>query len=252
MKRRYLTLIVCLPLVAWCQSESVTKVIRVQSAPSEIARIVQAQGCHVEASNALSAVIIQGRPDCVASSEKIVRELDQQGSANDGRNIELTAYIISGTSSSSSEERIDSSLEPALKQLRSLFPSKHYELLGTLYVRSAQNSGASAAGSIALPSIFSDANSSSSRCWIAYDSASALSPESAIHIRKLLFVTSVPVFFTTKNEKGEVKTTGSTANEVKVQSDVDLREGQKVVIGKSNIGKADDSIFLVLSARLVQ
>ncbi len=37
-----------------------------------------------------------------------------------------------------------------------------------------------------------------------------------------------------------------------IDTDVDLREGQKVVVGKSNIESADSALFVVLMAKLVQ
>lgn len=38
---------------------------------------------------------------------------------------------------------------------------------------------------------------------------------------------------------------------VATETDVDLREGQKVVVGKANLDNTDLALFIVLSARLV-
>jgi hypothetical protein len=37
-----------------------------------------------------------------------------------------------------------------------------------------------------------------------------------------------------------------------IDTDVDLREGQKVVVGKSNLENVDSALFVVLAAKLVQ
>ena len=40
--------------------------------------------------------------------------------------------------------------------------------------------------------------------------------------------------------------------DIGIQTDVDLREGQKVVVGKSNIESTDSALFVILTAKLVQ
>jgi hypothetical protein len=49
-----------------------------------------------------------------------------------------------------------------------------------------------------------------------------------------------------------VSATGGQNYEIGIQTDVDLPEGQKVVVGKANIESADSAIFVILSAKLMQ
>jgi hypothetical protein len=40
--------------------------------------------------------------------------------------------------------------------------------------------------------------------------------------------------------------------EVGVHTDIDVREGQKVVVGKANIDNADNALILVLTAKVIE
>ena len=50
-----------------------------------------------------------------------------------------------------------------------------------------------------------------------------------------------------RNKDGE-----AVRREVGIHTDVDLPEGQKVVVGKSNYSGADDALILVLSVKFVE
>ena len=53
-------------------------------------------------------------------------------------------------------------------------------------------------------------------------------------------------------DKPATYTTRQVMNsDVGLQADIDLREGQKVVVGKVNVGDSNTCFFIVLSARLV-
>jgi positive regulator of sigma E activity len=47
-------------------------------------------------------------------------------------------------------------------------------------------------------------------------------------------------------------TTNYQEANIEIETNVDLREGQKVVIGTSNVEMASATLFLVVTARMVQ
>ena len=64
---------------------------------------------------------------------------------------------------------------------------------------------------------------------------------------KQLLSDPVTASLTTVSAKGDIQYIDTG-----VVTDVDLRIGQKVVVGKAAIGNARDSLFIVISAKLVE
>ncbi len=81
---------------------------------------------------------------------------------------------------------------------------------------------------------------------IEYDSAS-LSGGSVpvIHLKKLHFSARIPYV------SGSIALSQTSMRDVGVETDVDLRDGQKVVVGTSNIEPAGTTLFIVVTARLL-
>jgi hypothetical protein len=126
------------------RSKRVVKVVHVKGNAEGIAALAgRASGVNYEASTTLKAIVLRGEPADVANVERTIQELDnpnrESGAASGVRNIELTIYAIAGSSEplAGFEEVTGDALAPVLKQLRAIFPYKHYELLTTVLMRSA-------------------------------------------------------------------------------------------------------------------
>lgn len=227
------------------QPENTVKIVRVHGNALAIGSLAASwSGIHYQVSDALKAIVLTGKSADVAKVERTIEELDAlnaitPAAAASERNMETTVYVISGGAEpiSGVQDITGEALAPVVKQLRAIFPYNHYQLLSTMLIRSAQNAKASSEGMMTT----AQSNSAPARpsiYKIGYDSAKTSGEPSAIHLSGFYFDSRFSL------------ATGEQRN-VAIQTDVDLHEGQKVIVGKANVGNSDACIFLVLSARLV-
>ena len=226
-------------------SGRIIRIVHVHGDAGTLANLAgNGSGATVEGSDQLKAVVIKGRPAEVAAVESTIQQLDAGVSAGLGaKNIELIVYVIGGSMESISgvAETSGDALASVVKQLRAVFPYKNYQTLSTMIVRSGQGSKTISSGMIkTLQSTGSNEQVSAPSTYdIRYDSAriSAETPP-LIHLTGFRFDAKIPM------------ATGMVP--VGTATDVDLKEGQKVVVANSNLGNTNMSLFLVLTAHVVQ
>jgi hypothetical protein len=146
-------------------------------------------------------------------------------------------------------------LAPVYKQLRAVFPYRSYQLLNTMLMRSGQNSEAGISGMMKALQNNPDINMPATYS-IHYEAATASGDTSpVIHLAKFKFEARIPyVSGSLKGKDGSIPyaTTQFQQALIGIETNVDLREGQKVVIGTSNVEMASATLFLVVTARMVQ
>ena len=255
MKKAILLSVMMVPVLLWPQTPQqtvpapITKIVRVHNAnPEKLAAIVSAGNVAIRADNALKAIVVRGNSADVATVEQTIRELDSSSSPGASRDVELMVYLVSGSNSaptpSMPAEKL-AALAPVVKQLRAIFPYNDYQLLSTMLLRSGEGTGTASTG---LLKPFQNGNSGSSyptTYAISFNDAT-ISQEGgrpSIHLRNFRF-----------NTRPFIAISGTQAQnyDIGIQTDVDLPEGQKVVLGKANIETADFAIFVILSAKLMQ
>ncbi|MCU1292070.1 MAG: hypothetical protein JWP08_920 [Bryobacterales bacterium] len=267
MKTKFLIVSVALCSLLRSQStdlsdqDKVTKVIHVHGDAGALANLAgTASGAVVQGSNPLRAVVIKGKASDVANVVRTIQELDTVSEADlGGKNIELVIYVVSGSMepiTGVSDAGTDL-LAPVYRQLRAVFPYKNYQLLNTMLMRSGQNSEASTSGMMKSLLSSPDFNMPGSYS-IRYDAATVSAETSpSIHLAKFKFEGKVP-FITgpsstrSKDSSIPYATTNFQQATIGIETNVDLREGQKVVIGTSNVETASATLFLVVTARMAQ
>ncbi len=226
--------------------ERATKIVHIQHGnPQKIADLLLHVGSiNLAADNALGIILLNGIPENVARAEQTIKQLDVAPAVSTGNDIEVVVYLV-GASSSSVQESTKNppAIEPVIKQLGSIFPYKSYGLLGTMLLRSQQGKSAETSG-ILNYSFNSGKPPLPSTYGIAYDSAVISSDKSKaiIHLDHLRFSSRISI---------PTSSTGYQTFEIGTKSDVDIREGQKVVVGKTDVANDGSAIFVVLTAKLV-
>ena len=234
-------------------SDTVSKVVKVRyGIARKIAElIIPGTPVTVTADNILNVIVLKGAPNLVASLEQTIRELDLPGTAQTARahrDIELVVTVIGGSDKTEllPEAQISEALAPVVKQLRAVFPYKSYQLLSSMLLRSSGGRPGGNTGVMknlispgTLPHV--------SGYEVGFEAITTSEEEKpTIHLRNFLFKTSVPTPI------GPLpNTTQWQNNDVIIRTDVDLREGQKVVVGKADVNN-DLALFVVLTARLVE
>jgi hypothetical protein len=146
-------------------------------------------------------------------------------------NVELTVYLVSGSAQPQAAEKdeVPQDLASTLQQLRGVFAYKSYKLIEAVTLRGRNNSGAEVGGK--LPD------------YSNYDfryARARISPETprTIHLDALRL---------------EITRHHSDRTEpiALVATDLDVRDGQKTVVGKSAVN-ATDALFLVIVPKVVE
>jgi hypothetical protein len=243
--------VAALPQQTDVQPADVTKIVRIKYGVAQKITDLVAPGIPVRftADNYSNVIVLKGNPKAVASAEQTIRELDVPGAETTSRkskDVELVIYAISGSDKTElpSGSQPPEIIAPVIRQLRAAFPYKSYQLLSSMLLRSSEGASAGSRGNLAglgMPSY-------PSQYLIEYKEANVSTGEGrlAIHLRSFKFETSVAVPAGTLPNTPQFQTMS-----INIQTDVDLREGQKVVVGKANVGSSDLALFVVLTARLV-
>jgi hypothetical protein len=150
-------------------------------------------------------------------------------------NIELTVYLLSGVAQGETADDVPQDLAATVKQLRSIFNYKSYKLTESFLLRGRLGGSASAAGM--LP------GNTGMNYEFRYVRALVSSETPPLfHINGLLILLY-------RNSRSEGKTVRNTV--ASIQTDLDIREGQKTVVGKSSVSSTGDALILVIVPRIV-
>ena len=201
-------------------------------------------GVSVRIDRDLQRIIVHGSPERVAMIEEFTRKLDV--APPPPKNIEVTVYMLAAQQQPEAGS-IPDELAGVVKQLRGVFGLQGFRVLETMVMRGREGRGGEASGLMNPPK---GDDSQPSLYTFRYQRASISGEDKARTIRLdgVRFGGRIPVVST------HVSTTGQKQwqyLDTGVNTDVDLREGQKVVIGKASIGAANATLFLVVSAKIV-
>ena len=238
MKRFLLTLLCAAALFA---QEPISRVVQIKhfqpDFASPVLEILSAGKVRWRPDNNLKYVALHGPAELVEAMEAAIKKLDVPAPAT--KNIELTFHMLLASPQGESPA-IAPELTGVVQQLRNVFGLKSIRVLETAVLRGREGKSGLTNGMMAPPSKV-DAPAT---YLIAYDTTEVSAGEKGTHVRinKLRFNTRIPL----ANGAGSVQFFESG-----ISTDVDVREGQKVVVGKSSIDSASQSIFLVVTAKVV-
>jgi hypothetical protein len=232
------------------QPRRITRIIRVQyENPEKIAGlIIPGSPVSVTADTTLGVIVLKGTTENVADAEQTIKQLDAPPLVSAASDVELTVYLIGASNDSTSgSPRNPAVIEPVIKQLGAIFPYRSYELLSTMLLRSQQGRPAQTSGIMSY-NPGSEASRHPGTYGISYGSAT-VSPgksKATIHLNDFKFSARVGIANSTIPN-----TTSYQTFDTGTKSDLDIREGQKVVVGKTDIASDGSAIFIVLAAKLV-
>jgi hypothetical protein len=197
-------------------------------------------GTGVMGNPTLKVITVTSDPATVAAVTAAVKRFDVPPQPQP--DVELTVYLISGMAQGQGDD-VPQELAATVKQLHGLFGYASYKLADSLLVRgrpssdpvrtSAQVNGAALNGNY----LFS----------YQYVTVSPETPRT-VHVAGLRFDLYRPKTVTTTNGPA-VKRETTTETVAHISTDLDVREGQKTVVGKSSIGSGD-AVILVIVPRI--
>lgn len=220
------------------QPPSVQKIFKLQYADANrVANLLRPLGIVVNAESQSNVLAVTGSPQTISAVEDALKKLDVPSTPE--KNVDLTGYLLLGSSQGSDTPDVPE-LASVIKELRSLSPFKSYKLLESFNLRDRDGERGRVQGF--LPGFSPTPIKSAAVPFVpSYDfgfnrlSVSSSSGSPVVRLDGVrLQVTIVP------------------ASSARIDTDIDIREGQKVVVGKTNANGADQALFLVLSAKLVE
>ena len=194
-------------------------------------------GTGVNASSDNEHIILTGPKDSVAGFEEIVKQLDVVK-----KDVETTVYMIVASAQSGNATPMPPELDSVVKQLKSIFSYKGFKLLDSFVLRSRDGQGADTSG-------FVPAQEGSQKIiyQLRYQRMGVQATDGGGHLIRfdgLKFGLRVP---TVVNKEGSISYV-----EAGINTDVDVPEGKKVVVGKTSAVEGPDSaLILVISAKVV-
>jgi hypothetical protein len=227
-------------LLAWGQD----------AAPKPVERLIQLRYVDASRANNLAAVFAGGRTlqlqaddhlhfiavrgpaETVAAFEEAVKKIDVPPI-----DFDLTVYLVSG--SNQPGDQLPEALASTAKQLHGVFAYKGYQLLESFVLRGRDGRKGTANGTIS-------ANGKSSTYSFRYEEASVSGDApKTINFRYL----NLNLQFRTGglNKEGQ-----PIFHETGLSTDIDVRDGQKVVVGKSDMNNGESPLILVVTAKVVE
>jgi hypothetical protein len=186
---------------------------------------------NVRADFSLRMLVISSTPEIIAAYEEAVKKLDVPPV-----DFELTGYLIS----SAATDQLPDALATTAKQLHAVFAFKGYQLLGSFVLRGRDGERATASGTLSKDGRASAYSFQYSRASVFGETPRIV----GLHELRL----------------GEPGRTGAvdkegqpvTYNNELLFTDIDIREGQKVVVGKSDMKGGENPLILVVTAKVVE
>ena len=207
--------------------------------PGQIRPLLSVFGANVTPNSDLHALAVVSSAEIMPAIEDAIKRLDVPAAAP--QNIELTAYfLIGGDGDTVPGGPVPKELDSVVTQLKNSFAFKNYHLMDALTLRT--RSGQSADTSSSPGAVTAGLPSATTQFRI--QSASLSADSATVRIDKMRAGVRMP----TSNTVGP--NVQYSFVDLGLNADVDVKEGQKVVVGRLSVNK-DQALFLVLTARVV-
>ncbi len=172
----------------------------------------------------------------------IVKRYDVPTVAGTGRNIEMIVHLMLAAPKGESGDAVPADLSPVVKQLKSVFGYNDFHIVDSAVLRTREGVGAEVSGNASLAPGVPGAPNSSYQIRLGNTAVTPTEKGNMIRIDQFRFGARSPQ-----------QMPGGNWNftDIGFNTNLDVREGQKAVVGKSKIDGTDRALILVVSARAV-
>jgi hypothetical protein len=185
-------------------------------------------------------MIVGKTPVYVAEAEALLRKFDVPETRTPSKTLEYTVYLV-GAYTESTPPRggpMPAELDSVVKEMRAAFAYKALGLLDTIPVRVTQNGITDYSGILPIGAV---GISTKHFYKVHIDSPQVQEDGKSVSTRSFAFTVEVPA-----------ASTGLKAGESGIRTDLTVREGQKVVLGKIRLDDQNTSaVFLVVTVKVL-
>lgn len=211
--------------------------------PSRLASMLAVFPCSVKAEKGMKLITVNGPQATVDAIEQAIKRFDVPPPPE--RNIELTVYFLIASPEAAAGAAVPTALEAVVRQMKSTFSFQGFRLLDTLILRAREGRGGDASGIAAPTSAAVGPNKTFYHFKFNNISISG-DKERVIRLDNLRMGARIPYV-----EKGGSEPQYRYAD-TGFNTDIDIREGQKVVVGKSSLDGSAEAMVLVVTAKVVE
>jgi hypothetical protein len=209
--------------------------------PSQLMNLLSVFDAKVRPNADMHALAVEASGEAMRAIEDAIQKLDVPSAMP--KNIEMTVFLLVATDSGTpAGSAIPKDLDDVATQLKNTFPFKNYGLLDVLTFRTRTGQSVSTTSSGGSFQIGGRPVSVISSLRI--NSISVESDGSTVRIDKMNSDYRVPV------QNGAAAPNDYSYQNLGLQTDLDIKEGQKVVVGRLGISH-DQALFLVMMAKVL-
>jgi len=208
-----------------------------------IARTLRIFTVSLEPNRELRVIGVRAPAALMPAIEETIRRLDVP--APPAQNVELTVYLLLG---SDQEGSVAAELDNVVKQLKTAFGFKGFRAVDTVVVRSRDTRPGHVNGLVRLDTESPNPSTYS----LSYNGASVDSDEKGRSIRLNGLQFKANIITKTQQTEGNAVVGFERNYDAGFGTDVDVREGQKVVVGKAAIGSTNSALILVITAKIIE
>ena len=202
--------------------------------PEQIRSLIGIFG-NVTPNSQMHALAVSATPEAMTAIDDAIKRLDVPSAAS--QNVELTAYLLIGSQGeNAAASPLPKDLDGVVAQLKTAFSYKNYNLMDVLSLRTRAGQQASTSGMGGAVQLDNVGRPSSVTTSFTIESANIAS-DGTVRINRLSI-------------SSRVEGNGATPS-ASIRADVDLKEGQKVVVGKTGM-TPNAAVFVVLTAHVAQ
>jgi len=201
--------------------------------------------CYVKADSKLRVIAARGTEEELAAVETALQKLDMPPVL--GRDVEVTGYIVAASPKPGLKDGIPKEIESAVAQLGQVLSFKSFALVDSIVIRTREGGTGQTEGTLKLD------GAKGGDYKLVLDAVRIVSkPDlpSIIRIDGIKFWATAPVFWETV--EGGDKKSYKILSRAKIETDVSMKEGQKVIVGKTSMEGVEGSLVLILTAKVLE
>jgi hypothetical protein len=197
--------------------------------------------------------LVAGSPSALAQTEQS-SQASSKTKTEDGTGLEVQLHLLLATNSAANgdDDKLPSSLEAVVKQLRSTFVFKNYRLVTTLLNR-VSSGGKLSLRWVGSPLLSGTAATAATPGFNEFNvqEVNLVQDAQGQHVVKMenfKFGARIPI------QISSVASNGSSAPVVQyeqtgITTDISMREGEATIVGTLNVGPSGDALIIVVSAK---
>lgn len=198
----------------------------------------------------LGVLSVRAPKEIMPAIEEAIKMLDVPRPPTPSRTAELTVYVLFATAQPDPAAQLPSVLVPVVDQLKNVMAYKGYKLIDTIIANAGADLRPASSGGI-LPPLYRSSGRPSEYRFFSQLRVDPREGKPVLLVRDMQFSVTVDIGNAVANPglAPNVAIGPAQMAQPTINTDVEIPEGQRVVVGKATLG--DNALILVMSAKFL-